>query len=292
MTTIINSPLNSTFGFSSPNFSVDAEGNVVARSITQSEGVTSDAPPDFSVIDSGSNAFFIAPAIAPNPPISVFRSSNFIFGLDLDTQTFNLYLEDQSTLYFSGLKHSDGSSGEQALSKQSGRLSWLVPISAPDVLYYGNLSSGAFGLITVGDAVGQFSTVNITEDVESTSTETGSLVVTGGVGISSNLNVGGIVSADELISTNISSLTSLSLTAGTEIIITIDNVEKGTIGVLGLTMPIANTTINNTVIGNVTPATATFVSASITELPTANNNITNKLYVDNTATALAIAFGI
>ncbi len=292
MSTIISSPLKSTFGFSSPGFSVDALGNVVVRSLTQSEGDNTDTSIDFSVIDAGSNSFFIAPATSPNPTISVFRSSTFVFGLDLDLQSFNLYLENQSTPYFLGLKHSDGSSGEQALGKQSGRLSWLVPISAPDVLYYGNQSTGAFGLITVGDAIGQFSTVTITDDVESTSTSTGSLVVIGGAGISSDLNVGGAVSASEILSDSVTSLTSLSLTADTEIIITINDVEKGTIGVLGSTLPVIDTTINNTVIGNVTPSTATFTSASITELPTTNNNITNKVYVDSTATALAIAFGL
>lgn len=292
MATIINSPLNSTFGFSSPNFSVDALGNVVARSVTQSEGITDDAIVDFTVTDSNSNSFFIAPSLTINPPITVFRSSTAVFALDLDAQVFNLYLEDQSTTYYTGLKHSDGSSGEQSLSKQTGRLSWTVPVSAPDVLYYGNQSSGAFGLITVGDAIGQFSSVNITQGIDSESTTTGSLIVTGGVGISAALNVGSSITANELISDTITSLSSLSLIANSEIVITIDDIETGTIGAAGLTMPVTNTTINNTVIGNITPSTATFVSASITELPTTNNNITNKVYVDSTATALAIAFGL
>lgn len=290
--TIINSPLNSSFGFSSPNFSVDALGNIVARSITQSEGTDSSAPVDFLITDQGSNSFFIAPNTSPNPEFTVFRSSTYTFELDLDVLVFNIYLEDQSTPFFQGLKHSDGSSGQAALNKQSGKLSWQIPINAPNILYYGNQSSNVFGLINVGDPVGQFSIVSITQAVESTSSNTGSLVIAGGVGVAGNINIGGALVANQLLSSELIALTSLAVNAGTEIVITIDDIETGTITAAGLTMPIIGTNINNTIIGNTTPSTATFISASITELPTTNNNLTSKIYVDSTATALAIAFGI
>jgi hypothetical protein len=292
MTTIINSPLKSDFGFSSPNFSVDVLGNVIVRSITQTEDNVVDTDIDFAVSDAGSNAFFIPPATIPNPPINLFRSSSYTFELNLSTQIFNIYLEDKSTLYSLGLKHSDGSIGNQALSKQTGKLTFLVSTTAPDILYYGNQSSGAFGLISIGDAIGRFSTVNITDDAVSSSPTTGALIVAGGLGVSGDVNTSGTLSATELVSSSLQSLSTLTLTSESNIIITIDNVETGTIGVLGSTLPIVDTAINNTVIGNVTPSTATFISASITELPTTNNNITNKVYVDSTATALAIAFGL
>lgn len=293
MSTIISSPFKSEFGFSSPNFSVDALGNVIARSIIQSEGTANDAPVDFEVTESsGGAAFYIAPSTLNNPPIEVFRSSAYVFSLDLSVQVFNLYLEDQSTLYTAGIKHSDGSIGVDALSKQEGKISWLIPVNAPDVLYYGNQSTGDFGLITVGDAIGQFSTVNITENISSTSDTTGSLTVVGGVGITENLNVGETITANELSSSLITSASTLELSSTGNLSIRINNTVTGTIGVAGSTVPVVNTTINDTVIGDVTPSSATFVTASITELPTTNNNITNKLYVDSTATALAIAFGI
>jgi len=293
MSTIINAPFKSTFGFVSPNFSVDALGNVIARSITQSEGTTNDAPVDFEVTESpGGVAFYIAPSLDSNPPIEVFRSSTYIFSLNLSVQVFNIYLEDQTTPYIAGLKHSDGSVGDDALSKQDGKLSWLIPVNAPNILYYGNQSTGDFGLITVGDAIGQFSTVNITEDISSTSTSTGSLTVVGGAGITENLNVGETITASELNSSILKSASTLELSSIGNLSIRINNTLTGTIGVNGSTIPVINTTINNTVIGDVTPSTATFVSASITELPTTNTNITNKSYVDSTATALAIAFGI
>lgn len=291
MSTIISSPLKSTYGFTSPGFSVDALGNVIARSVVQSEGETNNAPVDFTVTDIGPS-FFINAASTPNPPITVFRSSTYIFDLNLDIQVFNLYLENQSTTFYLGLKHADGSVGADALNKQTGKLSWQIPVNAPNVLYYGNQGTGAFGLITVGDAIGQFSTVNITGDVDSTSTTTGSLTVAGGAGITTNLFVGETLTANELASSKLSSISTLELLGTDGLIITINDITTGTIGTLGSTLPVINTTINNTVIGNLTPSTATFLSASVTELPTINTNITNKVYVDSTATALAIAFGL
>lgn len=291
MSTIISSPLKSTYGFSSPGFSVDALGNIIARSVIQSEGETNTAPVDFEVTEVGSS-FYIAPATTPNPAIEVFRSSTYIFNLNLDIQAFTLYLEDQSTPFYLGLKHADGSAGEDALGKQTGKLSWLIPVNAPNILYYGNQGTGAFGLITVGDAVGQFSTVNITGDIDSTSTTTGSLTVLGGVGITADLFVGETITANELSSTKLVSTSTLELSSVAGLTIKVNNVTTGTIGTSGSTIPVVNTIINNTVIGGITPSTATFLSASVTELPTINTNITNKGYVDSTATALAIAFGL
>ena len=291
MSTIISSPLKSTYGFSSPGFSVDALGNIIARSVIQSEGTDPDTPVDFEVTDAGSN-FYISPAITPNPPIAVFRSSTYIFNLTLDTQIFNIYLEDQSTLFSLGLKHADGSAGADALGKQTGKLSWLIPTNAPNVLYYGNQGTGAFGLITIGDPVGQFSTVNITADVDSTSSTTGSLRVLGGAGITANLFVGDTITTNELVSPKLSSASALELSGVSGLTIKVNNAITGTIGTLGSNIPVIDTTINNTVIGDLLPSTATFLSASVTELPTINTSITNKGYVDSTATALAIAFGL
>ena len=291
MSTIISSPLKSTYGFLSPGFSVDSLGNVIARSVIQSEGETNTAPVDFEVTDLGAN-FYIAPSGTINPPIEVFRSSTYIFNLALDTQVFNIYLENQSTPYYTGLKHADGSVGVDALAKQTGKLSWAIPISAPDILYYGNQSTGAFGLITVGDALGQFSTVNITGDIDSTSSTTGSITVLGGVGITTNLFVGQKITSNELSSPKLGSASTLELSGVSGLTIKVNNIITGTIGILGSTIPVTSTTINSTIIGNLTPSTATFLSASVTELPTINTNITNKGYVDSTATALAIAFGL
>ena len=291
MSTIISSPLKSTYGFLSPGFSVDSLGNVIARTVIQSEGETNNAPVDFTITEIGSS-FFVNTVNTPNSPIAVFRSSTYIFDLNLDIQVFNLYLENQSTTFYLGLKHADGSVGADALNKQTGKLSWQIPVNAPDILYYGNQGTGAFGLITVGDAVGQFSTVKITADINSTSSTTGSLKVTGGVGITKNLVVGEKITSNELTSPKLGSTSALELSGVSGLTIKVNNIITGTIGTLGSTIPVTGTTINSTVIGNLTPSTATFLSGSVTELPTINTSITNKGYVDSTATALAIAFGL
>ena len=51
-------------------------------------------------------------------------------------------------------------------------------------------------------------------------------------------------------------------------------------------------TLNNTVIGNVTPTTASFTSATASATPVTGTEVTNKNYVDMTASALAIALGV
>ena len=45
-------------------------------------------------------------------------------------------------------------------------------------------------------------------------------------------------------------------------------------------------------IGNVTPATASFTTATASQNPTGATEVTNKKYVDMTASALAIALGV
>ena len=45
-------------------------------------------------------------------------------------------------------------------------------------------------------------------------------------------------------------------------------------------------------IGNVTPASATFTTAIGQNRPVNQQELTNKAYVDSTATALAIALGV
>jgi len=51
-------------------------------------------------------------------------------------------------------------------------------------------------------------------------------------------------------------------------------------------------TLNNTVIGDVTPTAGNFTVATMTATPVGPKQITNKKYVDTTASALAIALGV
>jgi hypothetical protein len=50
-------------------------------------------------------------------------------------------------------------------------------------------------------------------------------------------------------------------------------------------------TINNTKVGNTKPSTATFTVANVQAKPVSPTGAANKKYVDNRATALAIALG-
>jgi hypothetical protein len=69
------------------------------------------------------------------------------------------------------------------------------------------------------------------------------------------------------------------------------SVEVGRIDAAGSTVPMQNTTINNTTIGLTVASTAAFVSGTVVNTPTAAANITRKDYVDRTALAYAVAFG-
>lgn len=292
MPVIINSPFESKYGFKSTNFSVDSNGNITANSL--SLAVDDDPvsnPPDFTINESGGNFSFLL--VGLNPTITLSRSERYVFSLNLSTTGFSIYGQDQISLFNQGLSHSDGSSNANAQGKQSGRLSFLIPSDAPNILYYGNDSKTIFGQINIIDPTGAFSTTSINSVLDSTNSSSGALIVKGGAGIAKTLNVGGIVISPEIRTTQLETLSDLFVKFENEIIfLGGDSSVVGKITAAGSTLPINNTTINNTVIGGQTPAAATFTSAVVTSAITQVNNVTTKQYVDNTATALAIAFGL
>lgn len=322
MAVVVNSPYESKYGFKSPGFIVDDEGNVIVRTLTQSAvdaaGDVLGLPVDYAVTLSvaGDAYIFNGDTEQPTPSIELQRNGQIVFNLNLtrsvttvDLDAFGnpivvdvelplyIYEEDQTTLYSSGLLHSDGSTEIDAQGKISGTLVFRVPVGAPDILYYGNVDAEIIGSISVIDPVGQFGVVNVNSTQQSTSTTTGALQVAGGAGIGKNLHVGGSINTSSLNINGVgipvvSSLTNLELTAGNKIIIKIDNTTIGEINSLGSSIAINNTTIENTTIGATTPSTAAFTSASITEIPVNERDVANKSYVDQTATALAIAFGL
>ena len=68
--------------------------------------------------------------------------------------------------------------------------------------------------------------------------------------------------------------------------------KKGVVVMPGTDVAVVNTTINNTPIGATTASTGAFTSGTVANQPTTANGISNKKYVDNTSTALAIALGV
>lgn len=296
MSTIVNSPFRSEYGFESTGFLVDEEGNISAKSISlvevEPEIPDTDLPADRIFTDVGGN-FRITGDVTDNPNFIIFRSRTTTIDLDLDNLTFNIYEDDAFTTFYStGLGHSSGDAGDDAQGKQTGRLAWTVALTAPDTLYYANADGSISGTITVQNPPSAFSEVEITGTTASTSTGTGALTVAGGAGIQGDLNIGGELNIQGVGIPVVSSTTNLDLEAGNAIVVRIDDVLLGEIKSTGIEIPVNNTTIENTTIGATTPSTAAFSAATVTNTATSNTDVTNKSYVDTTATALAITFGI
>ena len=290
----VKSPFESLYGFKAPGFTVDNEGNIIANSIITSESPSSSTPTDFvdfDVTESGTD-FLIANYEGTNPTITIARQTVYSFGLDVPANRFAIYDSNQSAYFSTGLTHSDGSSGDSAQAKTEGTLRFAVPISAPNTLYYGDVGKSTFGIINVIDRAGQFGNLAVTANTTSTSTTTGSLTVTGGAGITGDLFIGGSLNVAGTGVTELTSTTNLNLGAANKVIFKIDGSKVGEINSSGLSASITNSEINSTTIGNSIPSSAAFTSATVNDNPETQLGVTNKGYVDSTATALAIAFGL
>lgn len=286
--TVTNTPFESRYGFKGPGFSVDDNGNIIANSITLDlvdDNVNT--PADFIIGEAG-GGFSFKNLDSTNPEITVARGSSYVFELTLETLDFSLFSDDE-TLLSNGLSHSDGSTGVNAQSKKTGRLVFTVLNSVPETLFYGSSSlAGQFNKINVIDPKGSFDTLIVNSDIQSNSKESGAFVVAGGASIQGNLRVG-----SELHTTMITSVTNLTIDVDEQItILGNDSSVVGIIGDSGSTIPVTNTTIENTRVGELHPSTAFFTSASVTSRPQEENDVTNKAYVDTTVSALAIALGI
>ena len=149
--------------------------------------------------------------------------------------------------------------------------------SSPSLLIdeNGNITANSATFITVTFNTATFNELDILSTQDTTGSETGALRVAGGVSIEKNLFIGN------------------SLISDTEIKLSITNSGViATIDATGLTAPIKDSTINNTPIGNITPASGIFTSAKVTSSPTVLTDVTNKNYVDNTVAVLSIALGM
>ena len=287
---VINSPFESQYGFKGPGFTVDEQGNITATSIVTSVDNAVNSV-DFTVSETGGQFTFLEVA-GNNPTITLARSSVYRFLLDTPELKFKIFESDQETAYNTGLTHSDGSIGADAQSKESGILVFSVSTAAPSVLYYGDNTGSIFGTINIVNPAGSFSTVSINSATASTSSITGALTVAGGVGIDGDLFISGSLNVDGIGITSISSNTNLELEAANNIVIKIDSNILGIVAPTGSSIPVVDTSINNTIIGAITPAIAAFTSATVVNSPTVNASVTNKQYVDSTALSLAIAFGL
>ena len=293
----------SDYGFYSPNFSVEAEGNIIAASINTNES-SSGTLADFTITDVNPDdpldvgAFWVEGYDNSFPALTLERGRRYIISLNLTLKKFYLR-KPSNVLYSQGLIHSDGTTGEAALGKDSGTLSITVPTTYTDnTIRYTDVTGIDYGVFNVVDPTGRFGSVEVTSVTESLDSQSGALIVAGGVGIAGDLNVAGSITSTALELNGIGiakfdASTNLELGAGNRIVLKIDSVEIGSVDSLGLSIPINNASIDSTIIGGTTPSTATFTSGNVETVVISNStSITNKQYVDSTATALAIAFGI
>jgi len=298
----------SEFGFKSPGFSVDALGNITATSINAAgAGGGGTQTGDYSVTTVGGNFRLSSNTVivdgGDNPSITLRRGTAYSFTLDLSANSWNIF-DGSNVLFNTGIQHQADdntiTTGGAAQAQTSGTFTFEVPGSAPDLLYYGDSDYDPKGTINVEDPVA----VNITAS-ELTVTGASSmqavtataLTLNGNGTVTGTFDVEGTLTANSL---NIDGLgvaeinagTNISLSAGNAIDFKVDGVSKGTIGIDGSTVRVIDTTIDGTVIGGTEPSTATFNEASVLTQPTTKNDISNKVYTDNTATALAVALGI
>ena len=294
-------PLQSDFGFSSPSFTVDKNGNIVANSIVFRETIPDTI--DFAVTDDSTGALLITGLSGTYPSITMTKGRSYNISLALDLTQFYIYEQDQTTLYTKSITHSDNSSGVNVHGKTKGTITITIPEAfTSTILYYTNQSENQFGTITVVDPAGLFSTVNISGSTDATSSSDGVFTVNGGVGIKGNVFLNKNLNFDSNQEVNITSLNKLSVNSNTDIDFKINSTVIGSINSAGSNIPVINTTIqnatitnstiDNTVIGNSNPSTAIFSSAKVLNTGTDVTSVTNKTYVDNTALSYAITFGI
>lgn len=339
-------PFESEYGFKSPGFTVDENGNVTVRSLAyiETEEEIVEGRLYFNEQGVGEQAVFTqdgvlnagSDTLRSNPPLEFTRGETYSFNLNNFTfLTWNIFYEDplgiSSTiidgvpvvLYNEGLsyKTSDDAletlDGEAAQGKTSGIVTFKVPVLAPDQLWYATGDGSVFGRITTADptitGIGSFSLLNVIgdatlrgEDAEITLAPTGAYgtvtINPSGAGTLSNMYVNALtLSATDTTTINpdnrnvtITPTGSGTLTVSSGTTGTIDNVAVGqTTPQDGSFLALnAQNGLNNTVIGNVTPQAGTFTQVTGINAPVTSQHLTNKQYVDNTATALAIALGV
>lgn len=290
-----NTAFESDFGFKSPSFSVDALGNIVANAITTTEAIgsggTTTSITSYTITENASaTAFQFSSILSGNPTVQLERGKTYTFELDLEVLTFSVYLADGTTT-FANITDSDGNTGIAAQGRQTGIIQLSITSDTGDTLVYSNGDGTITGQFSIFDPTGSFGSIAVSNTIQSTGIGTGALRVAGGAAIAKDLYLGGNLTLEGIGDVKFDSSTNLTLGALNKIVVVIDGQKLGQITEDGIETPVANTTIDNTVIGGTTPSTASFTSAEASEAPTTVNSITNKAYVDSQDIALSIALG-
>lgn len=315
---ITYSPFESEYGFKSPAFTVDDQGNITARSITFTVSEDEETTSDFIITQSVSGQFREANEVADNPQISLLRGSTYSFSLSLTGLTFNILTDDGSAYFDEGIKHVDTASvettGRAAQNKSTGTFTFDVPVDAPSTLRYASNAGVPFGTFSIADPVitgnGNFNTLNVAGNINAIGSDANiRLQPTGNGSVNISADSGNISG----LSVNASSLTSISgavdlrpananltLIARGNGITTIDSAVTGSLNniAIGGNVPstgaftnLTATNLDSTIIGANTPAVGNFTTVTSTVAPTTPTSLTNKRYVDSNVTAFAIALG-
>jgi hypothetical protein len=311
--------LEAEFGFKSPFFSVDEQGNVTLRSITYivPPEETVNLTPDYNVNETN-GAFYITQLSQENPTIDLIRGNTYVFQLNLSTISFNLFAD--GVFYTSGVSYTtDGVDflyDVATQNKTTGFIIFEVPANAPDTIIVGNLTQSVTFTLAITNPVytgnGNFNNLTTTgnvnligdgSDITIAPTGNGTLIISPPSGSVSNMNIAAktLSASDTVTLTPVSrNITIAPLLSGKLII---DSGTKGSINNMdiGTSVPAAGTfsnvsatsgTLNNVVIGNIVPTSGNFTSLSIQDSPVNTTDVANKQYVDSSALTFAIAFGL
>ena len=125
---VVFKPFETDYGYKSPGFSVDNQGNVIVRTITNTYTPPVIPPaPDYNVNETAGNFSFLKEGQAvtgSNPTITVERGSTYNFVLNLNSLAYNIYLPDNTDpnalgiLYNEGLSHQNQVTGLNLTSGQ------------------------------------------------------------------------------------------------------------------------------------------------------------------------------
>jgi len=128
---VVFKPFEVDYGYKSPGFSVDSEGNVVVRTITNTYTPPVIPPaPDFNVNETAGNFTFLnngEAVVGSNPGITLERGTTYSFVLNTSSIAFNIYKPDTvdplalGVLYNEGLSHQNEVTG---LNLTSGTLTF------------------------------------------------------------------------------------------------------------------------------------------------------------------------
>ena len=206
--------------------------------------------------------------------------------------------------------------GEDALAKSKGLLSFVVPIDAPDKLFYGDADRVPSAAINITNptvtGIGSFSSILNTGNLISSGADAIITISPTGTGtVNINPAGGGTINNVNINATNLTTSGEVSITPNSDV--TISPQLSGTLTVnpsatgslnnvsVGQSVPKAGAfttlistsgTLNSTTIGTTTPANAGFLSATGESTPTTGKHLTNKTYVDATSMAYSIALGV